>query len=358
MSRKGPHRAFSAAAVVSSLLVAAALSACGSSPKSTNASTSGTKSSSTTATTTGSKALTKVTFDGPTQSEPLFLVAQDLGYFRQAGLTGTYTQLSTTLNNDSVLSGKIDYTFNVGPTIDSTIFAGEPLRALANFIEKTTIVLVGRPGITTLAQLRGKTIADPGPTTPHRVFTEQLLQQQGGGLESSVKFLSVPGANSTAEIALLEAGKVQAATMAYPYYLGLPANYSIIYNYASTSSPFVNLGNGLAARLDYAQSHSKQTQDIISALTKAAHYLATNEAGSLTYYEKVFKLDAAGAKKMFAEQAPTYTQSPIPTSTVISKTLALDKIGNPKMASVTLQKYQADYLDLTYAQAAAAATAG
>lgn len=294
--------------------------------------------------------LTQVSFDGSTLGQYLFEVAQNRGFFEQEGLTGTFSQLATNANTAEVVSGHISYTFNAGAQTDSAVAQGASLRTYAVWGVRTTIDLVGQPGLDSLDKLRGGTIVTPGPTTPHEVWTKQLLQQRSPDLLASVKFDHVNATASSSQIALLTSGQVTAGVFSIDNLFKLPANYPVIYDFASESSPFISIGQGLTAQPAYVQSHADQTKAVIRALSKAANYMTTNEAGSAPFIAKIWALNDAQASEVWKAMSIAWTGNPVPSEQQLENALSLDKVVIPKMANLTLDQYKANYFDFSYAQ--------
>lgn len=288
--------------------------------------------------------------DGSTFSEYLFDVAQERGFLQQEGLTATFAQLAGNLNTSEVVNGQIDYALNTSTQTDPAIAGGAPLRTYAVWATRTTIDLVGRPGIDGLDKLRGATIVTPGPTSPHEVWSKQLLQQKGGGLLESVKFDHVNASTSSSQIAIMTSGQVTAGVFSIDNLFKLPPDYPLIYDFASESSPFISVGAGLVGLSPYVQSHPDQTRAVIRAMTKAANYMVTNEAGSAPFIAKIWALKDDQAAKVWKAMSIAWTGNPLPSEQQFQNSLELDKVANPKMANLTLDQYKANYFDFSYAQ--------
>lgn len=334
------------------VLAAVMFCACGSvAPKSTAPATSasiGASAPPSAASSASPSGLTSISMDGSSFSQLLYEVAQNRGFFQREGLTATYQQLAGNLNTAQVISGDINYELGVASQVDPAIAEGAPLRWYGVWANKTTINLVGRPGVDTVQKLRDGTILTPGPNTPHEVWTKQLLRDTGGGLAESVKFDHVNSANSSGMIALLTSGQVAAAVLSVDSLFNVPSGYPLIYDFASPSTPFVSIGAALATRTAYAQSHPDQVKAVARALSGAAAYLVANQDGSLPFIEKIYGLKEGDAATVWKSLSAAFTSNPVPTEQQYANALNLDKIANPKMANLTLERYKADYFDLSY----------
>jgi NitT/TauT family transport system substrate-binding protein len=271
--------------------------------------------------------------------------AQQEGFFTQAGLDVSIQQLTATLAVDSVVSQQVNYDTGAGVTVDLAALKGQDIRTYGVFVQRESFVLVGKPGISTIQDLRGKTVVGSGSTSANDVLLGALLQAHGGAsMVSSVNVLNQSG-GSAGQIALLRAGKVDAAVVDYSDYLALPKGYPIIYNFASASSPFVGVYNGVVTTTKYAATNRAQVTAVISAMAKAAHFVATNEAKTIPLIEKDFELNAAQAKLAWKNEKDIFSPSPRPAQATINSQLAQDqKAGNLAALPLASQIYDFSYL--------------
>jgi NitT/TauT family transport system substrate-binding protein len=106
---------------------------------------------------------------------PLYLpllLAADAGYFAKRGLQVNLTVLSATASAQALLSGTVDIYQGGTATIHANV-AGSDVIYVAAAVDKSTLVLFGQKGITTLEGLRGKAVA----TTSFGAFGEIAMRK-------------------------------------------------------------------------------------------------------------------------------------------------------------------------------------
>ena len=96
-----------------------------------------------------------------------FFVARDHGFFQQEGLSGEMVVMPAALNIRVLLAGDIQYAATIGSAVAAAI-RGINVRTVMLFVDRPLQDLVGGPGIKSIADLRGKTVAlsSRGPIVP------------------------------------------------------------------------------------------------------------------------------------------------------------------------------------------------
>lgn len=276
-----------------------------------------------TAKTTKPAALQKITIADTSYGNSmldLLDTAQKYGFFKRAGFEVTIEPLSSPLALQAVVSGAVTYDDGTGFTADEAVLKGEPVRTYASFLDKVNFVLVGKPGITKLSQLRGTTVAAETSTELDTVLLKALLKKEN--LLNSVSLTSL-GGGVVATASILEAGKVSAGVIDRAQLFKFPPGYNVLYNYASNSSPYYSLENGLVATVKYANTHRTQIRALIAAMIDTMKFYKTHESQILPIIEANAHLSASEAAQIWAETVPRLVTSK-PTKRMIDGQLKLD----------------------------------
>jgi NitT/TauT family transport system substrate-binding protein len=136
------------------------------------------------------------------------VLAQQKGFFREEGLEVDLPVLRTNLVTAGLASGEVDYAGSFGPMVRDAL-AGMPIRVLAATVDKSTRVLMGAPGVTSLAQLRGGTIAvsvvGSGP------YNSGVLALQHFGIDPYSEVTWVPAGTPSERVLAVQQGAAQAS---------------------------------------------------------------------------------------------------------------------------------------------------
>ena len=122
---------------------------------------------------------------------PLYLpllLAADAGYFAKRGLQVNLTVLSATASAQALLSGTVDIYQGGTATIHANV-AGSDVIYIAAAIDKSTLVLFGQKGITTLDGLRGKAVATTSVGAFGEIAIRKSAKERGMEIGRDIKLL-------------------------------------------------------------------------------------------------------------------------------------------------------------------------
>lgn len=209
----------------------------------------------------------------PSDHDTALFVAEQKKLFEDQGLTVELTQF----NNGGDLmtamaSGDIDVGYAGITPVMSSIEQGVPVKVVSGAqIEGSAIVAGANSGISSIADLKGKTVATPGEASIQNMLLTYALKENGVSADD-VEFTTMKAAQMTDA---LKAGKIDAMIIWEPY-----------------SSIAVSSGDGklvantseilpghpccvVVAREDYIDNHAEALQKVLEAHANATDF--TNE---------------------------------------------------------------------------------
>jgi NitT/TauT family transport system substrate-binding protein len=293
----------SIARILCLMSLGAALAACGSSGTSSpGAGASGTASASATS------ALTTVTVGNfPTSALTLpYAIAQDQGYFRNAGLdVQTVPATSGPALASELIGGTTQIAVEVPPNAFPVMQQGEPLVALPPFGRlDLAIVTPNGSGATDLRSLAGKRIG----VTQRGAFTEKfaryVLQAQGINPDG-VTYVAV-GALLTQEVALRN-HEIDATVLSSDAIAAAAAHGITLRTLASSLNGTagtlgtIGLQSFWATTTGYRTSHPAAVKAFCTAMTRATAFLAddANRGAGLPTIEKLLNVPPAVAGRVW-----------------------------------------------------------
>ena len=122
---------------------------------------------------------------------PLYLpllLAADAGYFDKRGLRVNLTVLSATASAQALLSGTVDIYQGGTATIHANV-AGSDVIYIGAAVDKSTLVLFGQKGITTLEGLRGKAVATTSVGAFGEIAMRKTAKERGMEIGKDIKLL-------------------------------------------------------------------------------------------------------------------------------------------------------------------------
>jgi len=207
--------------------------------------------------------------------------------FSQAN-TGTIQQLVVEAVNVSIGSGLVD------PI--RAIEKGAPLAIVRIEAQRPPYALLGKAGIKSMKELKGKVVSVGGAKDITRIFFERMLQSSD--VEPKDVDLIFAGATS-ARYAALQSGAADAAILTSPY------------NFHAVAAGFTNLGltsdfvdmpfSGISTNRNWATSNTPTIRKFLAAYTQAILWLSdpNNRKEAIDMMVSVSRLKADDVEKAY-----------------------------------------------------------
>ena len=122
---------------------------------------------------------------------PLYLpllVAHEAGYFSKRGVNLNISLLSATASAQALLSGQVDIYQGGASTIHANI-GGSDLIYIGASVDRSTLVLFGQKGLTTLEGLRGKSVATTSVGAFGEIAMRKSAKERGMEIGKDIKLL-------------------------------------------------------------------------------------------------------------------------------------------------------------------------
>lgn len=221
-------------------------------------------------------------------------IAKRKGFYREEGLEVRKVVIRTPLHVAALLAGELDYSTVTGIIMRASL-QGMPLKSVMGWFDKPLHILVGRPQVKKIIDLRGKRIAVSSiGSTPH-VMLREALANSGVNPDKDVIFLAIGG--SSDRLAALTAGSVDATPLDVAYMeraekLGFS---NILY-----LGDVVNLRlGGLAVSEEKIQKNPQQILRVIRATLKGVRFLKNNKQESLAIMRDYLALSGDYVEKVY-----------------------------------------------------------
>jgi NitT/TauT family transport system substrate-binding protein len=319
------RRVTAAAMVGAALLLAAGCSSSSSSSSSTTNSTGSTASAAAAPVTVRLGFLENITHASA-------LVALKEGYFTKAlGSAGTLTPTAFSTGTEeatAILAGQLDAAY-VGPNPAIEAWqksGGTAIKIVSGAATGGASVVVAK-GITSAAQLKGKTLATPSLGNTQDVALRYWLKQNGitttatGGGEAFVK----PTTPNSAAVLEFKSGQIAGGSEPAPYDVEMVADGgTVLYSEPGVTTVLVVTQSFLSA-------HPAIVADLIKAQIQANEFINSNPTAAQA---------AANA------ELATYTGKPLKSSLVAAAFKEITFTNNPDESSLTTDASQATSLGL------------
>lgn len=305
------------------------LSACGSSSSTASSSTSSSQIGTTRATTNGAVTTVNIGIAAQVAQFALPAVASAEKLW-PPNLKVNYTVMNSSTDMASIATGKIQLLIASPPQADNAAYTAHiPIKWVASYQDPSDFQMIVRPGITSLADLKGKVIAETAPGATTQYLTEAALLK--AGLSPSQYTLDPLGSVPTMISAFI-GGSVQAfvlpSSIVQPLLSEVPGS-KMLYDFYTQNVPWI--GAGVVAYMPWAQTHSAATAAVLKSLSAALSFIHNNPTSAEPIITKFApgKTQAADNLqfKYLVERTPS-TLQPVKLSTLQAMYSIIRSVNN------------------------------
>jgi len=220
-------------------------------------------------------------------------IAQRKGFYKNEGLEVRKVVVRTNLHVPALLAGELDYS-TVSGIIGRATIQGLPVKGVMGWFDRPLHMLIARPGIKKLTDLKGKRIAvSTIGSAPHIVLREAFAQS---GMNPDKDFIALAVGGSGDRLAALIAGTVDATPVDVAYvekaekvgiipvlYLGDVVNFRL---------------GGFGVSMDKIRKNPTQIVRMIRATLKGVRFLKDNKPESLAIMRDYLNVSGPAAEKI------------------------------------------------------------
>src|SRR4030095_2132190 len=136
------------------------------------------------------------------------VVAEKKGFYTKYSLTPEHVLVPCAIATNAILSEDLDYAVCTGPGISGAI-KGLPIKLVMTTQDKLGYLLLVKPGVQKLGDLRGKTVGIS--TFGSQLYLTSVTLFRQAGLEPGKDVNLLPGGDNNARLAAVGAGQADAA---------------------------------------------------------------------------------------------------------------------------------------------------
>ena len=244
----------------------------------------------------GAQGLEKVRIGMPSLSLSFIApqVAYARGFFREEGIDAEIIRIATNIGIVAVTTKEIGYTTAVGAGLRSAV-RGLPIKVITYFNGRPMHVLVAKPELKTLPELRRKVIGFAGYGDSTEFMLRAILRQAGLELEKDVQAFQVSGSGQRLQALL--SGKLDAAIVPPPF--NFEAESKGFVRLMAAADVFETSVSGLALHVDTLRDKPAQVKRMLRALLKAQNFIRSNKPESVRVIANWLKLEPGIAQSSY-----------------------------------------------------------
>jgi NitT/TauT family transport system substrate-binding protein len=221
-------------------------------------------------------------------------IAKRRGFYQEEGLEVRKIAIRTGIQVAALLAGELDYS-TVSGIVSSASIQGMPLKTVMGWLDKPLHMLIARPGIKTLADLKGKRIAVSNLNSVPHVAVREALIQAGMNPDKDVTFLALGG--SSERVTALAAGSADASPVDLAYIQKTEQMGFTDLLYLGDAVD-IRLG-GLGVTQDKIQKNPEQIRRMIRATLKGVRFIRPNKNETLAIMRDYLKISGDSVEKIY-----------------------------------------------------------
>lgn len=221
-------------------------------------------------------------------------ISKRKGFYQEEGLEVRKVVVRTPLHVAALLAGELDYSTVTGIILSASV-QGMPLKTVMGWFDKPLHMLIARPNIKKLTDLKDKRVAvSTYGSIPH-VMIREALASAGMNPEKDITVLALGGSGD--RLGALAAGIVDATPLDVAY---IQRTEKLGFTNLLYLGDAVNLRlGGFAVNTDKIQRNPEQISRVIRATLKGVRFLKNNKQETLVIMRDYLKISGDYVEKIY-----------------------------------------------------------
>ena len=231
------------------------------------------------------------------------VLAEKKGFYSKHGINSEHVLVPCAIATNALLSDDLDYAVCTGPGIAGAI-KGLPIKLVMTTQDKLGYLLLVKPEVQKLTDLRGKTIGIS--TFGSQLYLTSITLFRQAGIEPGKDVNLLPGGDNTARLAAMDAGKIDAAFVSSPADIfGAKRGYKVLL-WTRDHVPLTQ--NAMVVTDKSLKQSPEQVKRTIKGTIEALQFIRDHQEESVAIASKWLKLDLATTRAAFDNYLPCYSR--------------------------------------------------
>jgi NitT/TauT family transport system substrate-binding protein len=231
------------------------------------------------------------------------VLAEKKGFYGKYALTPEHVLIPCAIATNALVSEDLDYAVCTGPGISGAI-KGLPIKLVMSTQDKLGYLLLVKPNVQNLTELRGKTIGIS--TFGSQLYLTSVTLFRKYGLEPGRDLNLLPGGDDVARLAAMDAGKVDAIFASSPSDIfGAKRGYKVLL-WSRDHVPLTQ--NAIVVTDKKLKQSPEQVKRTIKGTIEALKFIRENQEESVAVASAWLKLDPAITRAAFQNYLSSYSR--------------------------------------------------
>jgi NitT/TauT family transport system substrate-binding protein len=273
----------------------------------------------------------KVHLPGYSTSSLPFLIADDLGFYKDEGIRIEIIRIRTAAGIQALIAGAVDVSQVVGPTVLAAVLGGAPLRVAMVFNDKPTFKLYVKKQFKSFADLKRAKIGSSTLGSTNDRLLKVVLEKNGVDWRKEIDIIYI--GTSDVVFKALQAGSIDGAALTPP--ASFQAEEFGFYPLATFINEVGALQGGVATTIGFLQHRRDVAQRFLRATLKGLKYFKSNRGETVKVLAKFMELSGDKAGRVYDESVPAFVSDGLISEEFQDKVLdfELKTIGTDKKIS-------------------------
>jgi NitT/TauT family transport system substrate-binding protein len=230
------------------------------------------------------------------------MIAEKKGFYAKHALAPEHVLVPCAIATNALLSEDLDYAVCTGPGIAGAI-KGLPIKLIMTTQDKLGYLLLVKPNVQKLTDLRGRTIGIS--TFGSQLYLTTVTLFRRAGMEPGKDVNLLPAGDNTARIAGMDGGKLDAAFVSSPADIfGMKRGYKVLL-WSRDHVPLTQ--NAIVVTDKKLKQSPDQVKRTIKGSIEALRFIREHQEESVGIAAKWLKLDLAISRAAFDNYLPCYS---------------------------------------------------
>jgi len=247
-------------------------------------------------------AVVKIHLPGYSTSSLPFLIADELGFYREQGIRIEFTRIQTGSGIQALVAGALDASQIVGPTTLAAILGGAPLKVVTVFNDKPTFKLYVKKQFRRFADLKGTRLGSTTPGSTNDRLLKVVLEKNGLDWRKDLSLIYI----GLSEVMLksLQSGAIDGTALTPPAsFLAEDFGFYPLFNFINEVGA---LQGGVAANSAFLNGRRETAHRFIDATVRGLKYFKSERSGTVKIMTKYMNLSADSAGRVYDESMPSF----------------------------------------------------
>jgi NitT/TauT family transport system substrate-binding protein len=244
----------------------------------------------------------KVHVPGYSTSSLPFLIADELGFYREEGIRAEITRIQTGSGIQALVAGAMDVSQIVGPTTLAAMLGGAPLKVVTVFNDKPTFKLYVKKQFRRFSDLKGAKLGSTTPGSTNDRLLKVVLEKNGLDWRKDLSLIYI----GLSEVMLksLQSGAIDGTALTPPAsFVAEDYGFHPLFNFINEVGA---LQGGIATNNAFLNGRREIAQRFVRATVKGLKYFKSDRNGTVKIMTKYMNLNADTAARVYDESVPSF----------------------------------------------------